>query len=184
MVAYNDLGKVALSALAATGILAIVVIACTDSGSFCLASAAMDMHMTGFKSTWSEDVGCVILFISSWVLNTRAKFFVAFLGIFVLGSISEGLVQVRRELRRKNTSPPWLFTGLYVAHITVGYALMLAAMTFSVELFLAVILGLGTGHHFLNKEQIVTRRADPCCGDADGEGPVTISETSALLGKM
>jgi hypothetical protein len=145
----------------------------------------MDMHMYGFKSMWSDDVGCVVLFNSSWVLNSRFKFLIAFLGIFVMGTLSEGLLQIRRELRRKSTSPAWLFTGLYVAHITVGYTLMLVAMTYSVELFLAVILGLGTGHHFLNKEQVVTDRPDPCCGDAGGEGTVTSkTETSSLLGKI
>lgn len=144
----------------------------------------MDMHMEGFKSIWSDNVGCVVLFNSSWVLDSRFKFLVAFFGIFIMGTMSEAILQIRRELRRKSSSPTLVFTGLYVAQITVGYSLMLAAMTYSIEIFLAVVLGLGTGHHFFNKEQIVTERPDPCCGDAGPEGTSTKTETTALLGKI
>ena len=47
--------------------------------------------MEGFKSIWSDNVGCVVLFNSSWVLDSRFKFLAAFFGIFIMGTMSEAI---------------------------------------------------------------------------------------------
>jgi hypothetical protein len=36
-----------------------------------LSSDAMDMHMYGFKTVWSSDTSCIMLFFSSWLLDTK-----------------------------------------------------------------------------------------------------------------
>ena len=56
--------------------------------------------------------------------------------------------------------------------VTLGYMLMLAAMTYQVELLAFVLIGLGTGHHFLNVEGPVTERPDPCCAEIDENAPL------------
>lgn len=36
-------------------------------------SDAMDMHMYGFKTVWSSDTSCIVLFFSSWTLDTKVR---------------------------------------------------------------------------------------------------------------
>ena len=52
--------------------------------------------------------------------------------------------------------------GLYVAHLTLGYLLMLVVMVYQVELFTAVVLGLAVGHALFNLGGDV-QAPDPCC---------------------
>ena len=51
--------------------------------------------------------------------------------------------------------------------MTLGYLLMLCAMTYQVELLFAVAAGLGIGHWAFNSDAAPTERADPCCGDVE-----------------
>lgn len=48
----------------------------------------------------------------------------------------------------------------------LGYFLMLIAMTYQVELFLAVVLGLGVGHTLFNVQEPVSESVDACCVDS------------------
>ena len=41
------------------------------------------------------------------------------------------------------------------------------AQTYQVELLAFVLLGLGTGYHFMNIDAPITDRPDPCCADID-----------------
>jgi len=38
-----------------------------------ISSDAMDMHMYGFKTVWSSDTSCIMVFFSNWLLNTKVR---------------------------------------------------------------------------------------------------------------
>jgi hypothetical protein len=45
----------------------------------------------------------------------------------------------------------------------LGYLVMLAAMSYSGEMFLAIVLGLGIGHFIFNVQEPPSGKAEPCC---------------------
>mmetsp|Transcript_14750 Transcript_14750/g.24394 ORF Transcript_14750/g.24394 Transcript_14750/m.24394 type:complete len:236 (-) Transcript_14750:71-778(-) len=112
----------------------------------------MIMYMDGFRSSLSTTSTnpCLNLYFITWTLNTRAKFGFAMIGIVALGVITEGISKLRSLVHAKlrGTTPSlkrWSITILHGLQALVGYILMLATMTFSVELLACVIFGLGLG---------------------------------------
>ena len=62
--------------------------------------------------------------------------------------------------------------------VTLGYFLMLAAMTYQGEIFIAVIVGLTVGHVTFNLKQPVGESVDACCVEnccEQPEEPVRVS---------
>ena len=51
----------------------------------------------------------------------------------------------------------------FSVQVTLGYFLMLAAMTYQGEIFIAVIVGLGVGHLAFNVSQPIGESTDACC---------------------
>jgi len=127
------------------------------------------MHMTGFV-TASEEHPCLILLFPEWVLSDAARFWIAVAGTVMAGILAEGLVAFRRwhmDSMSRSKSPRWFQKAqkivLYAAGRTLGYLVMLVTMTFSVELFAAVILGLSLGHLLFNLETAVGADLTACC---------------------
>eukprot|EP00931_Biecheleriopsis_adriatica_P068365 TRINITY_DN4232_c0_g2_i1.p1 TRINITY_DN4232_c0_g2~~TRINITY_DN4232_c0_g2_i1.p1 ORF type:complete len:642 (+),score=126.40 TRINITY_DN4232_c0_g2_i1:235-1926(+) len=115
---------------------------------FCDHSAASDMVMTGFVTygfRGDSMTPCVVLFFQSWVLSTPVKFWLGTLGVFIFSILVEGvaMLQLPGEYRKSKL----LATMLYAVRMSMAYFIMLAAMTFSVEIFLAVVSGLSAGHY-------------------------------------
>lgn len=54
---------------------------------------------------------------------------------------------------------------LHGLQLSLAYLLMLAAMTYSAELFCAAVLGLSTGHAIFNRWAPPPMSAEPCCLD-------------------
>jgi len=137
------------------------------------------MHMRGFVGKIGpfgdpgEAHNCVILLFHSWTLDSVAAFVCAVVGTFAIAIFTEGLSCLRRE--HLSTSP-WLrqrpltfrlgLSALFTCQVTLGYCLMLIAMTYQLELFLAVMLGLGAGHLIFNVKAPVGESTDACCVDA------------------
>ena len=61
---------------------------------------------------------------------------------------------------------------LFGLNLVLGYLAMLVAMTYSVELFLCVVLGLMAGHAFFNVKQPVGETIDPCCAASQNNDQV------------
>eukprot|EP00566_Odontella_aurita_P001495 CAMPEP_0113553588 /NCGR_PEP_ID=MMETSP0015_2-20120614/15696_1 /TAXON_ID=2838 /ORGANISM="Odontella" /LENGTH=239 /DNA_ID=CAMNT_0000454673 /DNA_START=291 /DNA_END=1010 /DNA_ORIENTATION=+ /assembly_acc=CAM_ASM_000160 len=127
--------------------------------------ATMAMYMSGFQ--WSlfadpSEVPCLNLFSPSWTLDTRPKFFLGMLAVLLLALVTEGVSFLRMKMskkpiereRRRRNSRTWrgkrkasLFRlGLHGLQALLGYLLMIAAMTYSIELLLSAIVGLIIGH--------------------------------------
>jgi len=140
----------------------------------------MDMGMYGFVSGHTT---CLILFFRQWTIESPLAFYLAFVGVVLLGVVTELLTY----LRRGRWSATRLGHGrlgtaatvfLFAVQTTLAYALMLIAMTYSVQLFLAVILGLAVGHAIFNVGAPVPASADPCCIENVGE-PTKVTSTSS-----
>eukprot|EP00931_Biecheleriopsis_adriatica_P068364 TRINITY_DN4232_c0_g1_i1.p1 TRINITY_DN4232_c0_g1~~TRINITY_DN4232_c0_g1_i1.p1 ORF type:complete len:548 (+),score=100.54 TRINITY_DN4232_c0_g1_i1:225-1646(+) len=117
-----------------------------DGRDFCDHSAASGMVMTGFVTyglRGDSTTPCVVLFFQGWVLSTPFKFWLGTLGVFIFSIMLEGVATLRVP---EHMAPTLLVTMLYALRMSMGYFVMLAVMTFSVEIFSAVIFGLAVGH--------------------------------------
>lgn len=119
---------------------------------------------------------CLNFLWPSWTLDTRFRFVAACIGTMVLGFAVEGFSKFRYRLhasraprqrnRHRNNSLRLLVRPLlHGAQGLMGYVLMLITMTYSVELLLSVVIGLGVGYGvwFRFEDQHQASSANPCC---------------------
>jgi hypothetical protein len=143
----------------------------TDDDNYCNGEG-VSMFMEGFVSIAEKgkgETGCVNLFFTEWTLDTPVKYAIACIGIFCMGIFIQFLAKQRivitkvmpDSLVRKS-----LIVLIYGAHVTFGYFAMLAAMTYSVELFCMVICGLTVGFAMFHLDSPNSvKSTDPCCPD-------------------
>ena len=110
-------------------------------------SEGMIMYMDGFRFSLSGKQPCLNLYLPGWTLDTKAKFLWAMMGIIILGIVMEGISKLRSHLSKRLSgfAKRWAITLVHGVQALVGYILMLATMTFSLELLGCVILGLSLG---------------------------------------
>lgn len=133
-----------------------------------------DMFMEGFVALLDDsrkDGPCLVMFLNSWMVDSWAKFVLAcvasvFAGIFVeanqaarsqIGKYLDSNMPKRRYVAGA------IKLALYATHRVVGYLVMLMAMTYSIEIFVAVVLGLTAGHGIFNLKRPVTQGETACC---------------------
>jgi len=141
-----------------------------------------DMHMGGFVTHNAENIPCLVFFSGSLVLDEAAKFWLAIAGTVLIGITSELFIAMRRwrwtsamtskeqstRCRRRLHKAELLC--LYASTRFLGYGAMLLTMTYSVEFFMAVIVGMTIGHALFNMDGPTGEDATPCC-TADMGGP-------------
>ena len=101
------------------------------------------MYMEGFVSS-AADKGsamCINLLFKTFTLDSEGKMAAACLGVFMMGIICQLLSKFRTS--REDSL---LNVLVYGFDVTLRYFLMLISMSFSVELFAMIILGLCTGN--------------------------------------
>ena len=132
------------------------------------------MYMSGFQSAFSRQSTCLALYINAFTLDTAAKFIVACLGVVALGVGAEALVAVRRSRAEKGLAGRLEASLGYGCQLALGYFLMLAAMTYAVELFISAITGVALGHALFRTDRAA---APPCCAPerAGVEAPLEAS---------
>mmetsp|Transcript_111884 Transcript_111884/g.316114 ORF Transcript_111884/g.316114 Transcript_111884/m.316114 type:complete len:635 (+) Transcript_111884:51-1955(+) len=142
---------------------------------FCDRSAAGSMIMQGFVSygiRGSSSTPCVVLLFQDWVLGTALELWLGVLGVFALGITVEGVATLR--LPARGAAGTILSPCLYMLRMALAYVLMLGAMTFCIEIFVAVVLGLGAGNALFRNARKAAGRdlAGPtlCCSHGDGQG--------------
>ena len=144
-----------------------------DGDGFCKGSGT-DMFMDGYQLVlFGSDSLCLNFLFPSFTLSSRAKFCCALLVCFALGVAVEVLTSFRRKVfkqsRKRGKSARGTLTALHGAQALLGYLLMCLAMSYSVEVLGAVVLGLMAGHYGVNDENHFSEKADPCCDDFDYE---------------
>lgn len=136
----------------------------------------------GFHLSLKGGQSCLNLFFSSWTLDTRGKFVGAMFGVIFLAVLTEGISKLR-FLAQVNLSSSrhrrlWIITFLHGLQAFVGYLLMLATMTFSIELFFCVLVGLGSGYAIFYNENDTHVTTNPCCNFIQDEA------NERILGKI
>lgn len=115
---------------------------------------SMTMSMGGFQSALfsKSPADCITFLFVDWKLDRPGKFVLAMVCTFLLAVVSEGTASGQTHLLRnyllEGTSKPRrkaIMTAVYGFQQLVGWMLMLISMTFSVELFGSVLLGLWVG---------------------------------------
>ena len=132
------------------------------------------MYMNGFQSAFSRQSTCLALFVNAFTLDTAAKFIVACFGVLALGILAEALVAFRRSRAEKALAGRFEAAVGYGLQLALGYLLMLAAMTYAVELFVSAITGVAIGHALFRTDRAA---APPCCAPerAGVEAPLEAS---------
>jgi len=134
----------------------------------------MGMLMLGFDVEGKKENPCIVLFVEAWTLDSRDKFVAGCLGVALLGFAIEAMIALRRAVsRRKWRALDRLTAGYrrlialacFASNLILGYLAMLVAMTYSVELFLCVVVGLVAGHAVFNLNAAVGESIDPCCSN-------------------
>ncbi len=147
------------------------------------------MFMQGFVSIVSEGTGnteCVNLLFQEWTLDSQIKYGFACFGVFVMCFAIQFMTKFRSTHVDSFLSP--MFQGskataayyplikrtvntiLFGVQITLSYFAMLVAMTYSVELFCMVCVGLTAGYAVFHSESSKGQISDPCCHEpADDE---------------
>ena len=114
------------------------------------------MYMEGFQ--WIQSSTCVVLLFPSWVLNSSWKYILAVIATFLCALGLEKFIQQRRKVMAYMESGTYrLFVSalFYGIQLSVGYLLMLIIMIYSFVLFMAVILGLVSGHILFNAKDAI-----------------------------
>lgn len=155
------------------------------------------MLMGGFSVSGNPSKQCIILFFEPWTLSTPLKFGLGCFGVFLLGFSIEVVIAIRRKVSEGRSGSSFVMRAavlfcfglnlvrnpLNFTYLTpkaakslqiLGYLAMLVAMTYSVELFLCVCLGIVFGHGILNDQTPVGESIDPCC--AVSQNPIAETE--------
>ena len=64
----------------------------------------------------------------------------------------------------------FLVVTLFGLNLVLGYLAMLVAMTYSIELFICVVIGLMIGHFIFNTKSVIGESVDPCCASQNQQG--------------
>jgi hypothetical protein len=160
--------------------------------------------MDGFHSISTSTTRCLNYYFPTWTLSTKYKFVLALVVSFLMPLGLEKLAIYRSGYLRKvsqnanvanraedaSTSTGWrqsitsmkellILQTLYAAQQLGGYAIMLLAMTFSVEIFACVLLGLGFGQFMFVLNAKETKEEVESDGETDELRIITSSSQCA-----
>ena len=169
----------------------------SDNGMDFCSGMSMTMSMGGFQSALfsRSPADCITFLFTDWKLDHPGKFVSAMICTFVLAVVSEGITHGQAHVRNNYLARTpkgqrkAIMTLLYGFQQLVGWTLMLIAMTFSIELFASVVVGLFFGkllfHADLNiRGNRIQRRSsnlDVAGADGDGDGDADHSDNNRLL---
>mmetsp|Transcript_147226 Transcript_147226/g.470577 ORF Transcript_147226/g.470577 Transcript_147226/m.470577 type:complete len:1524 (-) Transcript_147226:187-4758(-) len=153
---------------------------------FCLSPGA-DMYMTGFHFVGDPDDNCLVYLMPSLVLDTPIKFWTAVVTTFFLCFFGPEIL--RRWLATASREKPEgklhriaqvvQVRTLNLLCVMHAYLIMLLSMTFSIEIFMSIVLGLALGRSHLSGEQRVQTL---CCLVNDAVSPV--KQDSPVIGRV
>jgi len=147
----------------------------------------MTMYMDGFRSSLfgsgrrgGSNAGCLSYLLPGWKLTDRGKFYGAVLYSVLLGMLLEVSSSIRRRLdaflkqrrRRRRLAHRFALIVMYAFQAALGYLVMLLAMTYSVEILLAVVSGVMLGNLCFIRYDFLLANTSDNGGDRRGEDDV------------
>lgn len=130
----------------------------STSNGYCIGTGT-SMFMQGFVSIVSEDSGateCVNLWFTEWTLDSKVKYGFACIGVFLFCIFIQYLHTVRSSINKITNDKHIRVTLnvlLYGVNVTCGYFAMLVAMTYSVELFCMICVGMTVGYGIFHADK-------------------------------
>ena len=164
---------------------------------FCVGPGT-SMSMTGFESTVTQGSNalCYVYLIPSWVLDTSTKFGFACFGTVLIGIFIHSLSSLKLRIEKWKITTLiklFLYFVIYFIQILASYIIMLISMSFNVELFFMVVIGLTIGYVMFNPKfhilcfkpneadkdtvattGVFTTHVEPCCQSLDDHSHSTI----------
>ena len=144
-----------------------------SSDAFCnSALPAVSMWMDGFRGGGDPMQPCLLFLFQGWVVTSEAEMAGYAVLTLAMGFLVEVIVAGRRTLSKrpaaakKSLAHQAADTASYGMQLLLGYWLMLVAMTYQVELFVAVVLGIMAGYLVFNRPALgvpVAHSAEACC---------------------
>ncbi|CAK0795863.1 unnamed protein product [Prorocentrum cordatum] len=138
-------------------------------GGFCRTTylgTGVTMYMDGFKMTSaSPDEACVNFLLPSLVIDSPLKLVISSIGVVLLSASVELCTLGRQFLPKDRQGDVGLL--FHAVSLVLAYLAMLFVMTYSIEIFSAVIVGLALGHKVAGA--VARSRAwdlgggSPCC---------------------
>ena len=131
--------------------------------------------MTSILFSKRGETPCINLIFTSLTLNNSFKFFIGCLLVLIVSILSQYITLYRLKLSNEidngNKMSYWIKILLYFIQMFIGYLIMLITMTYSLELFLMVIIGLTIGFALFNLKfpQLVNNGAECCSNIEMGE---------------
>ena len=156
----------------------------------------MSMYMSGFRSSLlNSDAPCLNLLSPNWTLDSELKFILGMMAVGCLGIVLEAipvwrlryLARIDRGgVDRENKNARLILTAFHGGQAFMGYIIMLAAMTYSVELMLSAVIGLSIGFYIFHKPRGMltanqSSSPSPCCEFLDDNAD---ESTSALYSQL
>lgn len=168
---------------------------------FCkpMMSGGMTMYMNGFSfsllnthSNNNNPKPCLDFYFEGLTLDTRFKFFLAMVAVSSLGIAVEGVAWMKKRyisgVKKKRLigneaefkRATIIFHMFQGVQALIGYILMLSAMTYSIELTMSAVVGLGLGSYIFGKHKILLSKSvdsmnnmvnvedegeNPCCNN-------------------
>jgi copper chaperone CopZ len=169
-----------------------VIPAGAPAAKYCM-GMGMDMNMMGFHWILAADDAnpCINLFFEGWTLNSAGKAWGGLVGLFLVAFLKEALTAARRVYfnkslaaertsgKRASVAGSAAVVLLYVLQLAVGNFIMLAVMTFSMDIFLTLMIGMGAGYAVFNLRSPPPEDTNTCCSGAglDGDGELRPAST-------
>jgi hypothetical protein len=133
--------------------------------------------MEGFQWTLKGESNCINLYFPGWTLDSAGKVVAAMIGVILLAIGTEAISKLRNNLSKKSRTAgvaerkklSMIQTTLHGFHAFTGYILMLATMTYSLELLFCVILGLVIGYATFGGDTYNHVTTNPCCAFLEEE---------------
>jgi uncharacterized membrane protein (Fun14 family) len=133
--------------------------------------------MGGFQWVLKGESTCINLYFPGWTLNSAGKVVAAMIGVIGLAIATEAISKFRHNLSKKAKTAgaeerkkiSMMQTGLHGVHALTGYILMLATMTYALELLSCVILGLVIGYAAFGGDTYNHVTTNPCCAFLEDE---------------
>jgi len=139
-----------------------------EANTFCDDRTNVDMYMAGFTSMYNTKRACVVLFFQGWKLDRPWKFWLAMAGVLLMGAATQGLVALRPVVSKLTNGNRVVGSLLFGANASLGWFMMLVAMTFSTELFICATAGLIVGHYCFASANSSEILGTPCCNAVNG----------------